>query len=522
MYRFTLADFIGGSALTRYWKENADIFNVAPESRLYLCKVRQWRVEVDYYGSPSQSEMDLTVVSTKTPLEYKALRRLNIDPRTDIPPPGGRRRHGNHYLVRLGHREGKYLNVANQLQMVSYLRPLLEYSLVPFCHLISLSKIPPQTLEIIFRPKKIWGEVPLKSEYLGMVPTEEEKLGLIKPLEMLRGVGSLKFTCGETPGISAWQRANHQDLQELVTSGKENRPVEYPSNMYANLLSYAQAFERYGPFKQRMGANWLYQNSYKSTPNPYQTKAPNPIQYSNPFGPSDDNYQSHPVTRHLSGAAAAVRRHDIAAFREQRKAVIEFLEPQYMRIVCEARTFIEFLNLDGKENGKRYCIWEAIATLQGLADDFERDKSKTSLSYGAVLKKFASIDYAEALVVLEEYAEAFNRDIPHETRKQIARIRFEYNSHYDIMEREVAIRKLQRMVVNMVSPWQGEPGRFKQLYMIAANDMQKQFVEIRQARKRLFEDDGFRNAKECPIDLGLEMEDKEIDWNMPRVNPASQ
>ncbi|KAF7862575.1 hypothetical protein EAF04_007448 [Stromatinia cepivora] len=65
MDRFTLADFIGGSPLTRYWRDNAEIFSIAPEARLYLCKVRRWRVEVSWYGSPEQSTVELPIVSIR-------------------------------------------------------------------------------------------------------------------------------------------------------------------------------------------------------------------------------------------------------------------------------------------------------------------------------------------------------------------------------------------------------------------------------------------------------------------------
>ncbi|KAF7953437.1 uncharacterized protein EAE97_000836 [Botrytis byssoidea] len=535
MFRFTLADFISGSALTRYWRENADIFKVAPESTLYLCKVRQWRVEVGWYGSPGQSDISLPVVSMKTPEEYKFTRSLPIDPRTGLPPVSGQRRTRNQYLLRLGAQDATSSTMVNTL---SFLRPLLEYSLVPFCHLIKLCEVPPHTLEIIIRAKKE-GEAPIRSEYLGVVPTEAEKLRLVRPLEMLRGLGSLEFTYGEKssgndvpsdgnaiedttpadeganssttqnntpPEISIYQLIQHSTIIHLATSKAEYLTVESPASIYNNLLSYAQAFERYEPFKQHMATNWLYQNYYKSTPNPYKTKTTNPIQFSNPFGPQDNNYKSHPVNRHLSNVAAAVRRHDIIALRNNRRAVIEYLEPQYTRILSQVQRFREYTE---KQN-KKFGIWKGVSILEKQILD-QRVEGNSALNPHPE-KRTTSIDFSEALVILEEYAESFTRDFPLETRRQIALIRYEYYGHYEIMEREVAMRKLQEMVVEMPHPFEEAAVEFKKWYMRAANDMQRQFLEIRSARRRLIEDDGVRGRREFPVDFLMGLEDGEIDW----------
>ncbi|ATZ52987.1 hypothetical protein BCIN_08g06010 [Botrytis cinerea B05.10] len=540
MLRLTLADFISGSALTRYWRENADIFRVAPASTLYLCKVRQWRVEVGWYGSPTQSDISLPVVSIRTHEEYEFTRSLPIDPRTGLPPVSGQRRTRNQYLLRLGTEEARTSTLENTL---SFLRPLLEYSLVPFCHLVTLCEAPPHALEIIIRAKKD-GETPVRSEYLGMVPTESEKLRLVIPLEMLRGVGSLQFTYGEKssgnnipteenpnedttppdedanpdttqnnipPEISTYQLTHHSEIINLATSKTKILAVESPSNIYNHLLSYAQAFERYEPFKQHMGANWLYQNSYMGTPNPYKTKSPNPIQYSNPFGPQNNDYKSHPVNRHLSNTAAAVRRHDIAALRKNRKAVIDFLEPQYTRIMKQVKNCREFTE---KQNQK-FGMWMKVSILQNRILNHPRAVANSVLGQSSNLRpdeRIKSIDFSEALVVLEEYADSFTRDIPHETRRQIALIRYEYHGHYEIMEREVAIHKLQNMVIDMPRPYDEAAVEFKRLYMLAANDMQRQFLEIRRARRQLVEDDIVRGRREFPVDFSMGLEDGEIDW----------
>ncbi|TGO26384.1 hypothetical protein BPAE_0061g00560 [Botrytis paeoniae] len=540
MFHFTLADFISGSALTRYWRQNADIFKVAPESTLYLCKVRQWRVEVSWYGSPGQSDISLPVVSMKTHEEYKFTRTLPIDPRTGLPPVSGQRRTRNQYLLRLGTQEARNSTMENTL---SFLRPLLEYSLVPFCHLVTLCEVPPHTLEIIVRAKK-GGEALIRSEYLGVVPTEAEKLRLVRPLEMLRGVGSLVFTYGEKssgndipsdensnedttppeedansnttqnnipPDNSNYQLIQHSGIIRLVTSKAQNLAVEPPANIYNNILSYAQAFERYEPFKQHMATNWLYQNSYTSTPNLYKTKTPNPIQFSNPFGPQDNNYKSHPVNRNLSNAAAAVRRHDIIALRNNRKAVIEYLEPQYTRILEKVKKFREYTE---KQN-TNFGIWRGVSILEKQMLDSQREGGNSALNWPSNIhpeKRTKSIDFSEALVVLEEYAASFTRDIPLETRRQIALIRYEYYGHYEIMEREVALRKLQKMVVEMPQPFEEAAVEFKKLYIVAANDMQKQFLEIRRARRRLVEDDNVRGRREFPVDFSMGLEDREIDW----------
>ncbi|KAF7862576.1 hypothetical protein EAF04_007449 [Stromatinia cepivora] len=180
----------------------------------------------------------------------------------------------------------------------------------------------------------------------------------------------------------------------------------------------------------------------------YKTKSPNPIQYPSPFGLHNNNLDSHSVNRHLCRAATAVRRYDVTALKEEMKVVIELLEPQHTRIVCESKKFGEFIDLQSK----RWGIWDRIVMLENDTAEYKqavaeandtRDPRNLIRSQMQNLHWIRSIDFAKALVVLKEYAEAFHRDIPYESRKQIARwIRFEYQGHYDIMEREVAIRKL--------------------------------------------------------------------------------
>ncbi|KAJ8069431.1 hypothetical protein OCU04_003085 [Sclerotinia nivalis] len=245
------------------------------------------------------------------------------------------------------------------------------------------------------------------SEYTGRIATEEET-------EIAQTVGNVA-------------RTKHSALQEIVTAKEDNLPVECPAEMYTDLLSYAQAFERYGPFKQQMGVNWFHQIFYMTNPNSYKTKSPNP----NPFVLHNNNLNSRPGDRHLCRAATAVRRYDITALKEEMQVVIELLEPQYMRIVCESKNFGEFIDLQSKRGG----IWDKIVML-------EKDTA----------------EYKQAVADAND-----SRD----SRKLI----HNQMQHYNIMEREVAIRKLQKMVVDMPESLDDAAMRFKELYMIAENDM---------------------------------------------------
>lgn len=133
-----------------------------------------------------------------------------------------------------------------------------------------------------------------------------------------------------------------QDLvHELTLLAQSYESLELVFGIYKKLLSYAQVFERYTPFKVEMGFGkedeW---NSHSSTrPTSYC------FRYEDLRGPNPFKGDAiHPVESALMEAKETSARHDAPGTKARRGIVLEYLEPQFRRkesARCALSQFIE-------------------------------------------------------------------------------------------------------------------------------------------------------------------------------------
>ena len=339
---------------------------------------------------------------------------------------------------------------------------------VKFCRYLSNNA--PRSLKIWILPQGCSLDISRKQK---SYHSPEE---VLQALSILRNVGNVEI--GEIPLI---ELAGHQpedfktnqypkhgisthwvdEMKDLVRS---NKPSVCVWKMYPRLASYAQSFERSEVYKDDLVPGWAKGEEY--------------LDILECWAPSDDGWHwdedrsdtphnpflcspVHPVEEGLLLASAASEKNCLDQFLTARATVLSYLEPQYQRISAAAIQVCEFV--------KAY--------------------KRKGLLFSSEAESFflASFVAARALLLLEEYARSSVRDVPFHTQVNITRWKREFNSEYETLEREKLLSKLNKVMestrVNRTN--------FYQLFRDAVDNMDKQYLEIRAARKQLFEhDDG--------------------------------
>jgi hypothetical protein len=116
----------------------------------------------------------------------------------------------------------------------------------------------------------------------------------------------------------------------------------------------------------------------------------------------------------------------MAPFLEERDAVLEYLEPQYQKIAAAASTTADFI-----KRGKK-------------AGFFFDPNVSGELSYPD------PTELAGAMIVLEDYAKAFVRDVSSHTREHIRVMQHEFDLHYSTMPREMLLKQMSGWLVILV------------------------------------------------------------------------
>jgi hypothetical protein len=310
----------------------------------------------------------------------------------------------------------------------------------------------------------------------------------LRPLRLLRNIQSFNIreaTIIEVPHFilqhytpSLWSHSLDPDLiLELKQLASSNAPVEYATDMYPFLLGYAQAFEQYPPFTiemdLRMGERPPYNHIWAREWKHY-------IRYNirNPFKSGE-----HPVEEALMRAKKTSSLEDLAGFKQDRAAVVAFLEPRYQRLVLASNNTVAFIKFQ-----KRYdCLFDT--STPDKSTPIVRDPDK----------------YSEALVLLEQFAAAFTRDVTPEVVIRIEKMQRSFDSIYS--STAIAIKELNQSL----ETWEFE--NFKSQFIALYKTLEQQFFRTRQARKDLFKKDRC-NDWECDIDLGLTWCDEEVDFTV--------
>jgi hypothetical protein len=120
-------------------------------------------------------------------------------------------------------------------------------------------------------------------------------------------------------------------------------------------------------------------------------------------------------------------------------------------------------------------------------------------------------------VALEDYAGAFARDIPESIRRQIRGQKRTFDLAYSFLPSRRLIDYLGSLLEDG-----RDPEEFYTNFKLAADVLDKQFLQIRATRKALFEHD--TGDWGCGIDLQLNLVDEMVDWsvNEPDMTPQSK
>lgn len=301
---------------------------------------------------------------------------------------------------------------------------------------------------------------------------------------MLRGAQNVSIRDAEVKDIpeevmrsAAWRTGEQIDshfagqeafTDELLRSIKSDDPVELASEMYPPLLRYAQAFENSHSFKDDMEEqNYSLRYCYECDPDE---------DYPTPFR----ILQGHPVEAAIRRAKAAAIQNDTKALKEARSFVVEYLEPQYRRVVSASRKIAEFVKSE--------------KTKYGL---FDPNPEARYSPYWKRLWPGEDCIYSVAIILLEEYVESFKRDLPFEIKVQVRANRKLFEEKYACTKRKRIMKQLEIAIEH------SDFESFEKVYKEGVDDADEQYLEIRAARKCLLDFDFLGETGCIDTTLGL-------------------
>ncbi|KAE8447264.1 hypothetical protein EG329_010958 [Mollisiaceae sp. DMI_Dod_QoI] len=382
-----------------------------------------------------------------------------------------------------------------------------DYDFGNFCRMICDEKLMSLDVQLLPRGKCI-------SAY--GFPDRDFKLkyhdvkDILNPLRFLRDVSKVKineFPWEDLPffassGVerSAIEPYNIpevfiQELTELVQGTSIPRLI---FKMFECLLAYAQTFERNPYFQKQMRPEWGVRQQVLMRENirPHGDIVHNPYTH----GPL------HLVELGLKWASMAAERDDIDMFLQARNDTLEYLERQYQRIVTASRMISDF----AKENKIDGGLFDAN---HGSSEPFETASA------------------AQSLVLLENYANSFDRESPGITENYIRSMQCSYDAFYASTERGALLGKLGK-ALEAASGIGGTYLRetvfldFAKTFKLLVDNMDTQYFEIRSARKMLYRNDDIDYPSH--IDFELWRCDELIDWTLnepflgPQISDAAE
>ncbi|TGO14195.1 hypothetical protein BTUL_0056g00020 [Botrytis tulipae] len=347
--------------------------------------------------------------------------------------------------------------------------PYTWNGLALLCRNIYMASI--QSIEILIIPRGIESGWDSANKY-----GDETQLALnLKPLQRLRNIPRVTIRAAEFDEIPIDAMSDYEELADeftpiflnpvdevrLVTLIQGNSDVEIIEEMYKNLLTYAQTFERIEEFKldmKRLDAGTWYQPSEEPIDLSLEAERSSfdVSETTTDFFTSGNPFMSssHPVESKLYLAKIAMRVDNVERFKLHRTKLIRYLEPQYEAIEAASKDLVDFIKIEKR--------------LDGFFKPGEYRRSKC-------------LDTAnEAIVLLEDYASSFARRLERKTRLAIRKQKLLFKSRYDALPREQLFRSCEMSYERQWWNW------FVDYYKKAVDDMDTQFLAIREARKKLY------------------------------------
>ncbi|PMD41299.1 hypothetical protein L207DRAFT_632736 [Hyaloscypha variabilis F] len=372
-----------------------------------------------------------------------------------------------------------------------------------FCRFISFSK--PQSLEVLLLPR---GTMVIQYGHLHNPTTIKylDAKDVLQPLTLLRNILSLRLEEAQGPDLPIYDASldksslTYNNIEEelkaqLKDMVEGDSPVTRVFMMNKKLVDYAGAFERSKKIRDAMNPGWGEARPMLllAAAAVNQDLHDWPANQGNPY----IQRRIHPVEEGLHFTSCASEDNDVKAFKLARTTVLEYLEPQYQRIIKASERMAGFVK-GVKQPNEAFCVKRQ--------SQFEPDMILLTV----------------CILYLEDYAKAFIRDVPCHTRFYIRREQHKFDLMYASHERESLMRKLSgaleldRLAANPV-PW-------KMWFKAAVNNIDRQYLKIRKARKALFDFDPTNDKdRGCDIDLELWRCDEMVDWtvNEPVLQPHS-
>ncbi|KAF4625446.1 hypothetical protein G7Y89_g12724 [Cudoniella acicularis] len=373
----------------------------------------------------------------------------------------------------------------------------------------AISDNPPRQLQLLLHsPQPLSGHEECRVAFKQM----------LQPLKILRNVNFevARLKHSQMPANQQQEGAKISS-KTLTAIKKELKVVKKESSvqpvfrMCERLVAYAQSFERHEQFRSEMAPSYFdimskreYRDMNRSSRPPRRTyangsstnKAPNPF----------TTKPQHPVEAGIHLAIKHSSDLKSIGFLEARRKALEYLEPQYQRIAEAASKLTAFIKAHKIENH----LFDSNSK-----EPFETHQGRLHRGQQTLFDKH----FVEAMVLLEDYAAAFTRDVPHGTRINIRQVQRTFDHCYANKHREVLLRRLNDMLEDEPNqePFDAERRRkialFTESFRHAVDDMDEQYLQIREARKRLFEFGADENVG-YSIDLELSRCDEKINWNV--------
>ncbi|KAL2075254.1 hypothetical protein VTL71DRAFT_197 [Oculimacula yallundae] len=340
----------------------------------------------------------------------------------------------------------------------------------------------------------------------GVVEYQDMEAAL-RPLKLLRGIQNLRIrdaTPFEIPDcIDQDEDAlefvsnmeDHPILEVTLTLlAQSDDPIEKIFEMYEYLLHYVQSFEKLPQFKREMDLDENDGGFYGINDFPDGSVESDFLNYHlNPYKKPDWN---HPVEASLKLAKNLANKEDSQLFKAERAFIIEYLEPQYQRIFAAASEMVSFVKAEKRSRGLLSLYYEDQCAYEEYPDLC-----------------------ASAMVLLDEYEAAFDRENPFHIKVQFRRYRSQYKRVYSAFGVGNTLLNDLNFAIDTK-----DYHSFRKFFPIAVDRLDDLFLEMLSARQKLFDWDAPSfNDRQCNIDAHTERCTEKIDWNSeePSLAPAS-
>ncbi|KAI9646028.1 hypothetical protein NHQ30_005466 [Ciborinia camelliae] len=359
-----------------------------------------------------------------------------------------------------------------------------ERCMMGFCGAISL--YPPRSIEVLVIPKGVE-----KTTASSVYKNDRRNIWYFE--RYLRNIESFTFrsaTIDEIPDsfiredgpanqlmpvLPSSETANR--IAHSVTRSLDDDPsFELPHIKFQCLVEYAQTFERIADFKTGMSIKPMMSVMRQNIDRI-------------PGTPLRDNCW-HPVEIELCLIPMFLATDDQDGAKACRKTIVEYLEPQYRRIATAANNVNQFVK---RHKNSRLDIFSQFMCPE--KEFFEPYPD-------------CEDDLEEILDLVKVYAATFKRDMPPDVQAAIKKQQVHYDARFDFLPREQAFVRLDHYF--KYATWY----RFVEALRIIIDDCDKQYLEIREARKKLFNWDRGTENRDCDLDVGLNMIDEMVQWEV--------